>query len=332
MIIVHIVPKDVVGGVETAAKSFVGADANGEHSVLVYFIAGQNQSLFNPLHHVKAFRFLMQVKPNVVVMSLWWSFFSTCMFRIVSKGKFVLFLHSQKRAHKLDSFFTSLQSKFADCFFCDSRATEKANGNFIKSKEAYVISLILNSRAKPVRREFYNNPKFIFWGRLARVKRLDKALIFFENIISELPDSQFLVCGPDFGEKTWLESYIYSNSLQHNVKLIGQLQHCEIKSKADQCDFYLQFSDYEGMAMSVIEAMQMGLVPIVSPVGEIHNYCTDDENAVLTACPETAAKRFLTIWKDKQKLCRMRENATKTWEGSSCYIDDFIYNVEKVVE
>ncbi len=34
------------------------------------------------------------------------------------------------------------------------------------------------------------------------------------------------------------------------------------------------------MAISVIEAMQAGLVPIVTPVGEITGYCSDGVNSV----------------------------------------------------
>ena len=55
-----------------------------------------------------------------------------------------------------------------------------------------------------------------------------------------------------------------------------------VKHYAKKCSFFLQLSFYEGFAMSVIEAMQLGLVPVVTNVGEISNYCIDNFNGVIT--------------------------------------------------
>ena len=42
--------------------------------------------------------------------------------------------------------------------------------------------------------------------------------------------------------------------------------------KLANASFYLQTSKFEGFAMSVVESMMMGLVPVVTPVGEIGRY------------------------------------------------------------
>jgi glycosyltransferase involved in cell wall biosynthesis len=53
--------------------------------------------------------------------------------------------------------------------------------------------------------------------------------------------------------------------------------------------FLIQLSSHEGMAMSVAEAMQRGLVCFTTPVGEIKNYAEDMQTAV-----------FANIWEDAE--------------------------------
>ena len=47
--------------------------------------------------------------------------------------------------------------------------------------------------------------------------------------------------------------------------------------------------------MSVVEAMQIGLVPIVTPVGEIARYCVDGKNAVWVQEDATAVDAVMRL-------------------------------------
>ena len=47
------------------------------------------------------------------------------------------------------------------------------------------------------------------------------------------------------------------------------------------------------MAFSVVEAMQLGLVPVVTAVGEIRAYCHNGQNAVRIETDEQAVEDVL---------------------------------------
>ena len=49
-----------------------------------------------------------------------------------------------------------------------------------------------------------------------------------------------------------------------NVKIYSEMSFDEIKKYAKKSSFFIQSSIAEGMAMSVLESMQLGLVPIVT--------------------------------------------------------------------
>jgi glycosyltransferase involved in cell wall biosynthesis len=68
--------------------------------------------------------------------------------------------------------------------------------------------------------------------------------------------------------------------IHNNVSFKGIVAPNEINDLMKNYDFYLQTSAVEGMAMSVVQAMQNGLVCLVTPCGEIANYSQDMISAI----------------------------------------------------
>jgi glycosyltransferase involved in cell wall biosynthesis len=128
-----------------------------------------------------------------------------------------------------------------------------------------------------------NTIKFVFVGRLNSVKRIDKMYKFIEIISLSLPNHNIYLdlygpLEPDFkNNKKALEN----EYKQLNIIFKGILQQKDVQSTLLQYDYYLQLSDIEGMAMSVVEAMTIGLIPIVTSVGEISYYAKDMYNCIL---------------------------------------------------
>jgi len=73
------------------------------------------------------------------------------------------------------------------------------------------------------------------------------------------------------------------------------------------------------MAISVIEAMQAGLVPIVTPVGEITGYCSDGVNSVFFEKIDDCVARIGSIIDGKECYSAMSTNAVDTWFSSIDY-------------
>ena len=331
MKVIHVVPKKTIGGVEVAACSL--ADSPPENfDVKVKFVSEGDNSLLNPFLHLKTILYLWGENPDVVVSSLWWTSFSTIPYRIIKKHKLILFLHSQKRAHLVDFFFTFLQGKFADCFFADSEATIKGNSRLINKKRVEKISFL-------TRRFFVNNPRvasgdhpvFVYWGRLSKIKKIDTAIDLFSVILSRFKNSKFYIYGPDFGEKNRLLNIVGRRGMAGNVFFYDAVDHEYISEVAHQADFYLQLSEHEGMAMSVIEAMQLGLVPVVTPVGEIPEYCQHLKNSIIYRSHHQAVADICNVWNDAIKFAEVSDNATKEWLGAPLYRESFVDAVKSCV-
>lgn len=81
-------------------------------------------------------------------------------------------------------------------------------------------------------------------------------------------------------------------------------------------DAYALCSSYEGLPISLIEALGVGAVPVCTPVGGIVNLVHDGENGILAAGLEEddyykAMKRFLDL--DDEALCVMSKKAKESY-------------------
>jgi glycosyltransferase involved in cell wall biosynthesis len=78
------------------------------------------------------------------------------------------------------------------------------------------------------------------------------------------------------------------------------------------------------MSMSVIEAMQAGLVPIVTPVGEIARYCVDNFNAVLVQEDVRTCETIIELLNNPSRYAELSAQASLTWASKPIYRDDVL--------
>ena len=99
----------------------------------------------------------------------------------------------------------------------------------------------------------------------------------------------------------------------------------EIKKLAQKSSFSIQLSSFEGMAMSVCESMQLGLIPIVTNVGEVKKYCKNLENCLIySANEESLIKEIFELIDSEKYYMRIRKNSINTWSKSSNYKKDLL--------
>jgi glycosyltransferase involved in cell wall biosynthesis len=115
------------------------------------------------------------------------------------------------------------------------------------------------------------------------------------------------------------------------VQLLGGMDFSAIRLVADEASFYLQTSVLEGMAMSVVEAMQLGLVPVVTPVGEIAHYSHHGENAVVVTDDVAAVADVLALLEDDERYQAMRKQAMATWADKPLYKDSVLAACREVL-
>jgi glycosyltransferase involved in cell wall biosynthesis len=326
--VIHLIPYDGIGGVETAARSMIGFEDDQIDFQVDYIYrpaASDNQRLatFNPLQLLRATYRIFSRNPDLLIVSLWRS----CMVGIFVKLlrprlKLVLFLHFPNHVHWLDRFLTRLAARFASQIWADSKETLARRLPDYPAEKGRVISFVTHHvpalEDKPV------NPVFIFWGRIHPQKGLDRALGIFAAVRAACPTARFMVVGPDGGDLVRIQKLANDMGLSDAVSFLGGMDFNGIVRQARSASFYLQTSLLEGMAMSVVEAMQLGLVPVVTPVGEIGNYCRHGENALIVQSEVTVVNEILAVLSDNARYMELRKNAVATWDKKPLYAESVL--------
>ena len=70
--------------------------------------------------------------------------------------------------------------------------------------------------------------------------------------------------------------------------------------------------------------MQLGLVPIVTPVGEIQNYCKHGHNALFVESKVDVVGEILEIIEDESRYLELRKRAIETWIDKPLYAESVI--------
>ena len=328
--IIHLIPVEAIGGVERAALTmrFISNDFLN-FSVISIFPSQKKINFFifwNPYYYIKIIFRLLEVKPEILILSLWRSCIVGFVLKLVQpKMKVVLFLHFPKNIHFLDRLFTNLISKISIQIWADSYETIKGRLELKLHNKSRIVSFVTEKIY--LENNFINlNPTFLFWGRLHKQKNLISSLSLFSEIKAKIEDAKFVIIGPDGGDLELVKKNIVKLNLVNSVNITGPLHFSEIKKLSLGASFYLQTSVLEGMALSVVEAMQLGLVPIITPVGEIKNYCVDGFNAIVIDNEKTAVNKVLDILNNFESYQSLRKNAINTWKNSIIYEDNILVN------
>ena len=333
--IVHVIPYDGIGGVETAAASIATGPYPGFGFQKAYIaskrpvtprsfvyepgIGPEN----NPLAFARTIRHLLRLRPAVLILSLWRS----CIVGLVVKAlrprtRLVVFLHNSVDSNWVDAVLTRLTARLADAVWADSASTATRRLGPAWASRTQPISFLTAHLDRVVGDSAA--PRFITWGRLHPRKRIDLAIAFFALVHARHPDARFDIIGPDRGERTMLESRVVALGLTDAVRFLGPADAGEIAQHAASATFFVQTSRAEGMSMAVVEAMQLGLVPVVTPVGEIGSYVDDGRNGIWFASAEDARDRIDRILADPAALAAMRAATVETWRDRPVYRDEFL--------
>lgn len=326
--VIHLIPYDGTGGVESAARSMINVvDDDIDFSIEYIFptVSGKKQRYitYNPFYIFSATGHLVSQKPDLLIVSLWRSCLIALFVKFfVKRTRILLLLHSPQPAHFFDSLLTYLTVKKAFQIWADSQATldQRLPKNIFANGR--VISFLIN-RLKPFERHVLS-PIFIYWGRIHLQKGLEKSIRIFAAIQNHYPLARYLIIGPDGGDLARLQRLVYSMNLDNAVSFLGEMDFDQIQQNAQQASFYLQASELEGMALSVVEAMQLGLVPVVTPVGEIANYCRHYQNALLVNSVDEVAIDISTVLENSNLYEELSQNAIRTWAGQPLYSESVL--------
>lgn len=336
--IIHLAPRDGIGGVETAVRSMKKLKHDGINFKVNYIVKvvasarpWQRWAAFiSPLPLLLAARKVTSGHTDLLIVSLWRSaivgIFAKC---LRPKLKLVVFIHNATDVHWLDFIVTRLAMSLALEVWSDSKASLRERFPHLAPERCRVISFVTRHfESLPARKV---SPDFIFWGRIHTQKGLDHALRIFAEVLKEQPGARFWIIGPDQGVLRTTQQLSKSLGLTDNVFFLGGATLAEIADHALKASFYLQTSLYEGMAMSVVEAMQMGLVPIVTPVGEIPSYCSHSVNALIVNSDRQVVDNIRDLLSSNEEYQSLRYNAIATWKAAPLYSESVLQACEEIL-
>lgn len=110
-------------------------------------------------------------------------------------------------------------------------------------------------------------PSFLFIGRFASNKSIDRLIDTMAAVVRRRPDARLHIVGTDWdGMQAGFEAQFAALRCGDNISIHLDCSDAEIRHIMGSCSFFITASSYEGFALTTIECMAAGLVPIVSPL------------------------------------------------------------------
>lgn len=171
-----------------------------------------------------------------------------------------------------------------DKVVCISKKIEKTCINFYKiptDKLLYHMNPILLAE-KQLRQE--NVCGRLRVGFAARLLRLAKRTQLLPQVMNECfrrgLDVEFHIAGE--GEcRDLLQTFVEENHLEERVYLEGWIPPMEMADFWRRQDIYLSISDFEGMSLTMLEAMAYGAFPVVTDVSGVADVIEEGKNGLI---------------------------------------------------
>ena len=173
---------------------------------------------------------------------------------------------SRDLKYRLSSCLCSLLARYANCVSC-SAYTEYAT--WVKKIKGERMLAIQNGvdydriqeavAGLPKHQDVADFHKLVCVGRMIPIKNQQ----FLVKLIKHLPDTQLILIGK---EDDAIKELAKTEGVAERVVMTGLLPRDEVFRRLNECGIYVSASLVEGMPVSVLEAMGMGLIPVLSDI------------------------------------------------------------------
>jgi len=159
-------------------------------------------------------------------------------------------------------------------------------------------------------------------GRLAHWKRQDRVIRALPLIVSEFPNTKYLLIG-EGPERHNLEGIAHELGVQEHIVFVGVVPNEAIALYLNMADIYLQVNDLSNLSTTLIEALVAGCACITRDVGATTDIIDAGKNAILLSPGEAddIAEAALRLLRNPDERCafgeRAREDAMRrfqTWD------------------
>ena len=172
------------------------------------------------------------------------------------------------------------------------------------------IKIIYNGVILPQKNKTsYDDHNILMLGRLGERKGTYDLLKAIPMVLREVPDAMFYLGGD--GDIEGCKAIAANEGIQDHIKFLGWIKGTEKKNLLDKCSVFTLPSYYEGMPMSVLEAMSYGLATVSTNAGGIPQIIDDgvDGFRVEAGDIEELSKRFISLLKNPELKKSIGEKA-----------------------
>lgn len=130
-----------------------------------------------------------------------------------------------------------------------------------------------------------------------------------------------------------ISEYVEKKHLQAKVKMYGKLSRVELYDFLNQQDVYLNFSEFEGTSLTMLEAMASGCVPVVTNVSGVSDFIENEVNGLIVDVGNLEAIAECIAFLDKNRY-KLEEYGSKSMHivQENCKKDDYIDDIEAMID
>lgn len=150
---------------------------------------------------------------------------------------------------------------------------------------------------------------FLYIGRLSENKQIDRLLTTHKELIFRHGPRHLHIVGPEFDvTRDQLQAQITALGIAPHVTVHGYLEQADLQTLAKTCGFFVSASRFEGFGMTLIEAMSVGLVPLVQPNASFQDLLRQADTGLLVdhADPADAADHIAHFIAGSQDANRLQ--------------------------
>lgn len=178
--------------------------------------------------------------------------------------------------YKMSSCICSLLANYANCvseaaYLEYSPTVKKIKGKMMLPIQNGVdVERILEATAElPNHNDAADMRKMVCVGRMIPIKNQQ----FLVRLMKQLPDTELILIGK---EDERIAALAKEEGVENRVTMTGLIPRDEVFRRLNECGIYVSASLVEGMPVSVLEAMTLGLIPVLSKIApheEVANEC-----------------------------------------------------------
>lgn len=224
-------------------------------------------------------------------------------------GSDVLVIPSQNKLFRFLVKKTLERSAFVTA---DSQDMIAAMQRLVPSKEKYIHLQYGIELVPPTTKE-----KLIFSNRIHKpLYRIDQIIRYFEEMNTDYPDWS-LVIGAIGTETETLKHQVVTAGLEKRVIFTDWLEKTENHAWYGRSMIYISIPSSDGTAVSLLEAMSAGCVPVVPDLAVSHEWIIDGETGVIEKEGVNPLREAMRI---DQASCaeKNREKVSKVASRSAC--------------